>query len=176
MIVGRDKEQVKKIHVAAVEVVRKKKWKTGWNSVYHQNWWFFECVPIAQEEKWKTGWNLVYHQNWWFSELCSNQCSGRKMKDRMKLSLSPELMVFWVVFQPGWKIMGKIPPGSLCRRERERERGLYSYTTFIEDPLSPLGLLHKPWDMHLKSSKGPFPIQNGWVPLCGILHMNYFSG
>ncbi len=54
--------------------------------------------------------------------VCSNQCSGRKMKDRMKLSLSPELMVFWVVFQPGWKIMGKIPPGSLCRRERERER------------------------------------------------------
>jgi hypothetical protein len=21
------------------------------------------------QEKWKTGWNLVYHQNWWFSEF-----------------------------------------------------------------------------------------------------------
>ncbi len=27
-----------KIYVAAVEALRNKR-KTGWNSVYHQNWW-----------------------------------------------------------------------------------------------------------------------------------------
>jgi Pyruvate/2-oxoacid:ferredoxin oxidoreductase delta subunit len=33
-----------KIYVAAVEALRKKK-KTGWNSVCHQNWWFSEFHP-----------------------------------------------------------------------------------------------------------------------------------
>ncbi len=33
------------------------KGKTGWNLVYHQNWWFSE--------------NSVYYQNWWFSEFLS---------------------------------------------------------------------------------------------------------
>jgi hypothetical protein len=42
-----------KIYVAAVEALRKKR-KTGWNSVYHQNWWFSEFHPWLNLILWMT--------------------------------------------------------------------------------------------------------------------------
>ncbi len=76
------------------------KGKTGWNSIYHQNW-----CPLMEkgktglnsvyhqnwcaQEKGKTGWNSVYHQNWyaqekgktgWNSVYHQNWCAQEKGK------------------------------------------------------------------------------------------------
>jgi hypothetical protein len=63
---------------------RQKNKERGWNLVYHQNW-----QTLKAKEQRERGWNLVYHQNW-------QTLKAKEQRERMKLNLSPKLIVFRV--------------------------------------------------------------------------------
>ncbi len=81
----------KNICVAAVEALRKKE-RHDWNSVYHQNWWFFWVSSVLRKKERHDETQFITKIDGFFE---FHRRSG-KSKDMMKLSLSPKLMVFWV--------------------------------------------------------------------------------